>query len=97
MPVEFAFLKLLPKENNYFHTVETIKKEFNFFKKLNYFPISFWLKTPHCFLTDQGAAKFAAASGIPTIPGQQLVTERNRKRLEKEKLEKDAQKADCQK
>ncbi|XDA87695.1 hypothetical protein R6Z07F_017374 [Ovis aries] len=53
-------------------------------------------KTPHCFLTDQGAAKFAAANGIPTIPGQQLVTERNRKRLEKEKLEKDAQKADCQ-
>ncbi|CAN0333283.1 unnamed protein product [Rangifer tarandus platyrhynchus] len=54
-------------------------------------------KTPHCFLTDQGAAKFAAANGIPTIPEQQLVTERSKKHLEKEKLEKDAQKADCQK
>ncbi|XP_033270224.1 isoaspartyl peptidase/L-asparaginase isoform X2 [Orcinus orca] len=45
-------------------------------------------KTPHCFLTDQGAEKFAAASGIPTIPGEQLVTERNKKRLENEKLQK---------
>lgn len=95
MPVEFAFLRLLPRENNYFHTVGTIKKSLTFSR--NYFPVSFRFKTPHCFLTDQGAAKFAAANGIPTIPGQQLVTERNKKRLEKEKLEKDAQKADCQK
>lgn len=34
-------------------------------------------KTPHCFLTDQGAAKFAAAMGVPTVPGEQLVTERS--------------------
>ncbi|XP_069326215.1 isoaspartyl peptidase/L-asparaginase [Eulemur rufifrons] len=54
-------------------------------------------KTPHCFLTDQGAAKFAAAMGIPEIPGEQLITEKNKKRLEKEKLEKGAQKSDCQK
>ncbi|XP_014648378.1 PREDICTED: isoaspartyl peptidase/L-asparaginase [Ceratotherium simum simum] len=54
-------------------------------------------KTPHCFLTDQGATKFAAAMGIPEVPGKQLVTERNIKRLEKEKHEKDAQKLDCQK
>ncbi|XP_057585221.1 isoaspartyl peptidase/L-asparaginase [Hippopotamus amphibius kiboko] len=54
-------------------------------------------KTPHCFLTDQGAVQFAAANGIPTIPGEQLVTERNKKRLEKEKQEKGAQKSDCQK
>ncbi|XP_044606132.2 isoaspartyl peptidase/L-asparaginase isoform X1 [Equus asinus] len=54
-------------------------------------------KTPHCFLTDQGAAKFAAAMGIPEVPGKQLVTERNIKLLEKEKHEKDAQKLDCQK
>ncbi|XP_046507181.1 isoaspartyl peptidase/L-asparaginase, partial [Equus quagga] len=54
-------------------------------------------KTPHCFLTDQGAAKFAAAMGVPEVPGKQLVTERNIKRLEKEKHEKDAQKLDCQK
>uniref|UniRef100_A0A9L0JL65 Asparaginase and isoaspartyl peptidase 1 n=1 Tax=Equus asinus TaxID=9793 RepID=A0A9L0JL65_EQUAS len=53
-------------------------------------------KTPHCFLTDQGAAKFAAAMGVPEVPGKQLVTERNIKRLEKEKHEKDAQKLDCQ-
>uniref|UniRef100_A0A5G2QQ19 Isoaspartyl peptidase/L-asparaginase n=1 Tax=Sus scrofa TaxID=9823 RepID=A0A5G2QQ19_PIG len=45
-------------------------------------------KTHHCFLTDQGAAKFAADNGIPAIPGEQLVTERNKKRLEKEKHEK---------
>ncbi|XP_008061214.1 isoaspartyl peptidase/L-asparaginase isoform X1 [Carlito syrichta] len=54
-------------------------------------------KTPHCFLTDQGAAKFAAAMGIPEVPGERLVTEKNKKRLEKEKLEKGAQKSDCQK
>lgn len=47
-------------------------------------------KTTHCFLTDQGAAKFAAAMGVPTIPKEQLVTERNIKRLEKEKNEKGA-------
>ncbi|XP_045649744.1 isoaspartyl peptidase/L-asparaginase [Ursus americanus] len=50
-------------------------------------------KTTHCFLTDQGAAKFAAAMGVPTIPKEQLVTERNVKRLEKEK---GALKSDCQ-
>ncbi|EFB28171.1 hypothetical protein PANDA_014935, partial [Ailuropoda melanoleuca] len=50
-------------------------------------------KTTHCFLTDQGAAKFAAAMGVPTIPKEQLVTERNVKRLEKEK---GAPKSDCQ-
>ena len=72
-------------------------KRFSLFHKTNYFPISFWLKTPHCFLTDQGAAKFAAANGIPTIPGEQLVTERNKKRLENEKHEKGAQKSDYQK
>ncbi|KAM8816551.1 isoaspartyl peptidase/L-asparaginase [Rhynchonycteris naso] len=49
-------------------------------------------KTPHCFLTDQGAAKFAAAMGIPAVPGEQLVTERNIKHLEKEKREPAAQK-----
>ncbi|KAL4671943.1 hypothetical protein H8957_010014 [Semnopithecus entellus] len=54
-------------------------------------------KTPHCFLTDQGAAQFAAAVGVPEIPGEKLVTEKNKKRLEKEKHEKDAQKTDCQK
>lgn len=54
-------------------------------------------KTHHCFLTDQGAAKFAADNGIPAIPGEQLVTERNKKRLEKEKHEKCAQKSDPQK
>lgn len=54
-------------------------------------------KTPHCFLTDQGAAQFAAEMGIPEIPGEKLVTERNKKRLEKEKHEKAAQKPDCQK
>ncbi|XP_004383909.1 isoaspartyl peptidase/L-asparaginase [Trichechus manatus latirostris] len=54
-------------------------------------------KTPHCFLTDQGAAKFAASMGIPQIPGEQLVTERSIKRLEKEKREKGAQKPGCNK
>ncbi|XP_037665276.1 isoaspartyl peptidase/L-asparaginase-like [Choloepus didactylus] len=53
-------------------------------------------KTPHCFLTDQGAAKFAAAMGIPEIPGEQLVTERSKKHLEKEKLEKDVKNSDCE-
>ncbi|XP_012580607.1 PREDICTED: isoaspartyl peptidase/L-asparaginase [Condylura cristata] len=54
-------------------------------------------KTPHCFLTGQGAAEFAAAMGVPEIPAEQLVTERSKKRLEKEKLEKGAQKPDCRK
>lgn len=54
-------------------------------------------KTPHCFLTDQGAAKFAAAMGIPTVPREQLITERNIKHLQKEKHEKCAQKPDEQK
>ncbi|XP_076972110.1 isoaspartyl peptidase/L-asparaginase [Tamandua tetradactyla] len=54
-------------------------------------------KTPHCFLTDQGAAKFAAAMGIPEIPAEQLVTERSKKHLEKEKLEKGVKKSECQK
>ncbi|XP_047734318.1 isoaspartyl peptidase/L-asparaginase isoform X1 [Prionailurus viverrinus] len=54
-------------------------------------------KTTHCFLTDQGAAKFATAMGIPTVPKEQLVTERNIKRLEKEKHEKGAPKPDCEK
>ncbi|XP_066107816.1 isoaspartyl peptidase/L-asparaginase isoform X2 [Saccopteryx bilineata] len=49
-------------------------------------------KTPHCFLTDQGAAKFAAAMGVPAVPGEQLVTERSVKHLEKEKSERAAQK-----
>ncbi|XP_063527838.1 isoaspartyl peptidase/L-asparaginase isoform X2 [Pongo pygmaeus] len=53
-------------------------------------------KTPHCFLTDQGAAQFAAAMGVPEIPGEKLVTEKNKKRLEKEKHDKGAQKTDCQ-
>ncbi|EAW74015.1 asparaginase like 1, isoform CRA_c, partial [Homo sapiens] len=35
--------------------------------------------------------------GVPEIPGEKLVTERNKKRLEKEKHEKGAQKTDCQK
>nr|XP_021532816.1 isoaspartyl peptidase/L-asparaginase-like [Aotus nancymaae] len=54
-------------------------------------------KTPHCFLTHHGAAQFAAAMGVPEIPAEKLITERNKKRLEKEKHEKDAQKTDCQK
>ncbi|KAI5277937.1 Isoaspartyl Peptidase/L-Asparaginase [Manis pentadactyla] len=54
-------------------------------------------QTSHCFLTGQGAAKFAAAMGVPMVPGQQLVTERNMKRLEKEKHENGAQKPGCQK
>lgn len=49
-------------------------------------------KTPHCFLTGQGAAEFAAAMGIPAVPGEQLVTERNIRHLQKEKQEKAAQK-----
>ncbi|KAK1335443.1 hypothetical protein QTO34_003229 [Cnephaeus nilssonii] len=53
--------------------------------------------TPHCFLTDRGAAEFAAAMGIRAVPREQLVTERNRKRLEKEKRGKDAQKPEPQK
>ncbi|KAG8522761.1 Isoaspartyl peptidase/L-asparaginase, partial [Galemys pyrenaicus] len=54
-------------------------------------------KTPHCFLTGQGAAEFAANMGIPEIPAEQLVTERSKKRLEKEKREKGAQKPDSRK
>ncbi|XP_036908790.1 isoaspartyl peptidase/L-asparaginase [Sturnira hondurensis] len=48
-------------------------------------------KTPHCFLTGQGAAEFAAAMGVPAVPGEQLVTERNVRHLQKEKQEKAAQ------
>nr|XP_020034807.1 isoaspartyl peptidase/L-asparaginase [Castor canadensis]XP_020034808.1 isoaspartyl peptidase/L-asparaginase [Castor canadensis]XP_020034809.1 isoaspartyl peptidase/L-asparaginase [Castor canadensis]XP_020034810.1 isoaspartyl peptidase/L-asparaginase [Castor canadensis]XP_020034811.1 isoaspartyl peptidase/L-asparaginase [Castor canadensis] len=54
-------------------------------------------KTSHCFLTDQGAAKFAADMGIPKIPVEQLVTERTKKHLEKEKYEKGGQNLDCPK
>ncbi|KAM6159666.1 isoaspartyl peptidase/L-asparaginase [Erethizon dorsatum] len=54
-------------------------------------------KTPHCFLTDRGAAKFAADMGVPEIPGEQLVTERSRKHLEKEKREKGAPSPNCPK
>ncbi|KAL4669635.1 hypothetical protein H8959_008189, partial [Pygathrix nigripes] len=54
-------------------------------------------KTLHCFLTDQGAAQLAAAMGVPEIPGEKLVTEKNKKRMEKEKHEKDTHKTDCQK
>lgn len=54
-------------------------------------------KTPHCFLTGHGAEKFAADMGIPQIPVEKLITERTKKHLEKEKLEKGAQKADCPK
>lgn len=53
-------------------------------------------KTPHCFLTDQGAAKFAADMGIPEVPEKELITERSIKHLEKEKNEKSAQKTDQQ-
>ncbi|XP_036618201.1 isoaspartyl peptidase/L-asparaginase [Trichosurus vulpecula] len=45
-------------------------------------------KTNHSFLTDRGAACFAKNMGIPVIPGEKLVTERNIKRLKKEKVEK---------
>uniref|UniRef100_A0A8L2QFS3 Isoaspartyl peptidase/L-asparaginase n=1 Tax=Rattus norvegicus TaxID=10116 RepID=A0A8L2QFS3_RAT len=54
-------------------------------------------KTPHCFLTGRGAEKFAADMGIPQTPAEKLITERTKKHLEKEKLEKGAQKADCPK
>nr|KAF6280305.1 hypothetical protein mPipKuh1_010225 [Pipistrellus kuhlii] len=53
-------------------------------------------KTPHCLLTSHGAAEFAAAMGVPTVPGEQLVTERSRKHLEREK-QKEAQNSDQQK
>ncbi|KAM5247132.1 isoaspartyl peptidase/L-asparaginase [Ctenodactylus gundi] len=52
-------------------------------------------KTPHCFLTDQGAAKFAKDMGVPEVPAEQLVTEKSRKRLEKEKQGKGARKPGC--
>lgn len=42
-------------------------------------------KTPHCLLAGQGAAEFAAAMGVPAVPGEQLVTERSRKDLERER------------
>ncbi|XP_047374277.1 isoaspartyl peptidase/L-asparaginase [Sciurus carolinensis] len=42
-------------------------------------------KTPHCFLTSEGAAKFAAEMGIPKIAVEQLITERSKRNLEKEK------------
>ncbi|XP_036151719.1 isoaspartyl peptidase/L-asparaginase isoform X1 [Myotis myotis] len=54
-------------------------------------------KTPHCFLTDRGAAEFAAAMGVREVPREQLVTERNRRRLEKEKHCKSAPKPEPQK
>ncbi|XP_028917419.1 isoaspartyl peptidase/L-asparaginase [Ornithorhynchus anatinus] len=46
-------------------------------------------KTRHTLLTDQGAALFAKAMGVPEIPEEQLVTEQNLKRLEKAKLKGD--------
>lgn len=54
-------------------------------------------KTPHCFLTSEGAARFAAEMGIPEIPVEQLITERNKKHLEKEKHGDSAQKSHCTK
>ncbi|XP_072494981.1 isoaspartyl peptidase/L-asparaginase isoform X2 [Notamacropus eugenii] len=45
-------------------------------------------KTNHSFLTDRGAASFAKSLGIPTVPAEKLVTDRNVKRLKKEKIEK---------
>lgn len=54
-------------------------------------------KTPHCFLTGHGAEKFAEDMGIPQVPVEKLITERTKKHLEKEKLEKGAQNADCPK
>ncbi|XP_068922231.1 isoaspartyl peptidase/L-asparaginase isoform X2 [Petaurus breviceps papuanus] len=45
-------------------------------------------KTNHSFLTDRGAACFAKNMGIPTTPVEKLITERNVKRLKKEKVEK---------
>ncbi|XP_054096967.2 isoaspartyl peptidase/L-asparaginase isoform X2 [Callithrix jacchus] len=53
-------------------------------------------KTPHCFLTHHGAAQFAAAMGVPEIPAEKLITERNKKRLEKEKQEKEAKETDSE-
>uniref|UniRef100_A0A7N4NGF8 Asparaginase and isoaspartyl peptidase 1 n=1 Tax=Sarcophilus harrisii TaxID=9305 RepID=A0A7N4NGF8_SARHA len=47
-------------------------------------------KTNHSFLTDRGATCFAKSMGIPIIPCEKLVTERNVKRLKKEKAEKSA-------
>ncbi|KAM4845195.1 isoaspartyl peptidase/L-asparaginase [Thomomys bottae] len=52
-------------------------------------------KTPHCFLTDQGAAKFAQDMGVQQIPVEELITARNKKHLEREKEELGAQKPDC--
>lgn len=54
-------------------------------------------KTPHCFLTSEGAARFAAEMGIPEVPVEQLITERNKKHLEKEKLGDSAHKSNCPK
>ncbi|XP_074087405.1 isoaspartyl peptidase/L-asparaginase isoform X2 [Macrotis lagotis] len=47
-------------------------------------------KTNHSFLTGQGVAAFAKNLGIPTIPGERLITDRNVKRLKKEKARKPA-------
>ncbi|XP_051819812.1 isoaspartyl peptidase/L-asparaginase isoform X2 [Antechinus flavipes] len=47
-------------------------------------------KTNHSFLTDRGATCFAKSMGIPIIPCEKLITERNVKRLKKEKAEKSA-------
>ncbi|XP_039327430.1 isoaspartyl peptidase/L-asparaginase isoform X2 [Saimiri boliviensis] len=53
-------------------------------------------KTPHCFLTHHGAAQFAAAMGVPEIPAENLITEENKKLLEKEKREKQAQETESE-
>ncbi|XP_016279062.1 isoaspartyl peptidase/L-asparaginase [Monodelphis domestica] len=45
-------------------------------------------KTNHSFLTDRGANQFAKVMGIPETPLEKLITERNVKRLKKEKNEK---------
>lgn len=49
-------------------------------------------KTPHCFLTGEGAARFAAEMGVPEIAMEQLITERSKKQLVKEKHGNSAQK-----
>ncbi|XP_006875068.1 PREDICTED: isoaspartyl peptidase/L-asparaginase [Chrysochloris asiatica] len=54
-------------------------------------------ETSHCFLTDRGATKFAVAMGVPQIPAEKLITERNIKNLEKDKREKGTQKPDGEK
>ncbi|KAM5185316.1 isoaspartyl peptidase/L-asparaginase [Callospermophilus lateralis] len=51
-------------------------------------------KTPHCFLTGEGAGKFAAEMGIPEVATEELITERSKKQLEKEKHGNGAQRSD---